>query len=69
MVSGISKIAKQVLVQELKDNTHPERVEDVIFWALEHYSKRGKGTLGEVVASCLVDRIKEEEVIYQKQNN
>ena len=54
--------AKEIILEELREQGHPERVEDVIFWALEYYYKnRKKGTWGEVIASCIVQRIKESE--------
>ena len=53
--------AKRILLDELDEQPHPERVEDVIFWALEHYCKRGKGTMGEMVAYGIKQRILDEE--------
>ena len=53
--------AKRILLDELDEQPHPERVEDVIFWALEHYCKRGKGTMGEMVAYAIKQRILDEE--------
>ena len=54
--------AKEVILDELEEQGHPEYVEDVIFWALEYYYKnRKRGTWGEVIASCIVQRIKEAE--------
>lgn len=55
-------IAKQILLEELEDQTHPELVEDVIFWALEYYSQiRGKGTWGEAIAYSIKQRILDAE--------
>ena len=51
----------KILLDELQEQTHVENVEDVIFWALEEYSKRKTGTLGEAVAFAIIERIKEEE--------
>lgn len=48
-------------MKELREQRHPERVEDVIFWALEYYSNKKEDTLGKVIASCIVDEIKESE--------
>jgi hypothetical protein len=31
--------AKEILLAELNEQGHPEKVEDVIFWVLEHYAK------------------------------
>jgi len=54
--------AKEIILDELDEQMHPEKVEDVIFWALEYYYKnRKRGTWGEVIASCIVQRIKEAE--------
>lgn len=53
--------AKRILLEELEENNHFERIEDVIFWALEAYAKRGKGTNGEIIAYYLKQRILDEE--------
>ncbi len=55
-------IAKKILLDELKEQTHPEKVEDVIFWALEAYSKTlPKETWGRTIACAIKDRILEAE--------
>lgn len=55
-------IAKKVLIDELNEQVHPEKVEDVIFWALDHYSKsKPEGTLGRTIAFAIKERILEEE--------
>ena len=66
---GISKIAKEIILDELSEQGHLDPVEDVIFWALEHYGNQGHGTTGEIVAYSIVQRIKEAEQKYQEQNN
>ena len=39
--------AKEIIIDELENGIHPEKVEDVIFWALEYYcTHRRKGTWG-----------------------
>lgn len=53
-------IAKNILLDELQENSHIEKVEDVIFWALENYAKTKK-TNGSVVAYAIIERIKENE--------
>ncbi|WP_430611523.1 hypothetical protein [Flavobacterium sp. JP2137] len=54
--------AKRIILEEIKENTHPENVEDVIFWALEHYSKsEPAGTWGRVIAHAIKERILSEE--------
>jgi hypothetical protein len=54
--------AKEILIEELNEDMHPEKVEDVIFWALEYYVKhRRNGTWGETIAYAIVERIKEAE--------
>ncbi|MTB53060.1 hypothetical protein [Lewinella sp. W8] len=73
-MEGIRKIAKAVILDELEENVHPEKVEDVIFWALDHYwqstdPEHGKHTWGRTIARYIVDRIKEEELAYQEKNN
>jgi len=69
MNQGVQKIARKIILDELEENTHIEQVEDVIFWALQHYAKRGEGTNGELVAYSIVSRIEEEEIKYQQENN
>ncbi len=54
--------AKRIILEELKENTHLENVEDVIFWALEHYSdSEPAGTWGRVIAYAIKERILSEE--------
>ena len=54
--------AKKILLDELNEQAHPERVEDVIFWALEHYAKsEPKGTWGRIIAYAIKERILEAE--------
>jgi len=54
--------AKQILLDELKEQSHPEKVEDVIFWALEHYAQsEPKGTWGRTIAYAIKERILESE--------
>jgi hypothetical protein len=55
------KIAKKIILEELEEQEHPENVENVIFWALEHYCKRGEGTWGEAIAYAIKERILEAE--------
>lgn len=60
-------IAKKILLDELKNQTHPEKVEDVIFWALEHYANsQPKETWGRIIAYAIIERIKEEENLNNK---
>lgn len=50
--------AKQIILEELDEQGHPEKVEDVIFWALEYYCQhRNEGTWGEAVAYLIKERI------------
>ncbi|PKG43801.1 hypothetical protein [Psychroflexus sp. MES1-P1E] len=52
--------SKEILLNELNDQAHPEKVEDVIFWALEHYAKsEPKGTWGRTIAFAIKERILE----------
>ena len=54
--------AKEVLLFELDEQMHPERVEDVIYWALKYYHEnRKKGTWGETIAYSIVRAIEEAE--------
>jgi len=55
-------IAKEVLLDELNEQGHPEKVEDVIFWALEYYAEsEPKGTWGRSIAYSIKERILEAE--------
>lgn len=59
--------AKRILLEELEENSHPEKVEDVIFWALEHYANsEPKDTWGKTIAYAIKQRILDEE---RKLNN
>jgi len=50
--------AKEILLDELTEQGHPEKVEDVIFWALEAYAKsEPKGTWGRTIAYAIKQRI------------
>ena len=55
--------AKEILLNELEEQAHPEKVEDVIFWALEAYHKKDRKnrTWGQIIAYAIVERIKEAE--------
>ena len=55
-----------IINEELKENQHPENVEEVIFWALEYYSQRGKGTWGETIAYAIKQRILDAEKEVEK---
>lgn len=54
---------REIILDELNEQMHPERVEDVIFWALESYakSKTEYDTWGKCIAYAIVQRIKEAE--------
>jgi len=54
-------IAKQIILDELKEQSHLKPVEDVIFWALEYYAKHQKDTNGSLTAYCIKQRILEAE--------
>lgn len=54
--------AKEILLDELEEQGHPEKVEDVILWALEHYAKsEPKGTWGRTIAYSIKQRILDAE--------
>ena len=56
--------AKKILLDELNEQAHPEKVENVIFWALEHYANsEPKGTWGRTIANGIKERILEAEKI------
>ena len=53
-------ISKEILLDELNEQTHPEKVEDVILWALEFYAKsEPKETWGRTIAFAIKERILE----------
>lgn len=56
----MSKLSKRIILDELLENSHVEKVEDVIFWALEAYCENGK-TNGSLVAYSIKERIKDAE--------
>lgn len=56
----MSNLARQIILDELIENSHVEKVEDVIFWALENYYK-DKNTNGSLVAYAVAQRIKDAE--------
>ena len=56
-----NSISKRILLNELSEQMHTEYVEDVMFWALEYYAKRGEGTTGEMIAFAIAQRISDEE--------
>ena len=67
---GIQKIAKEIILDEIEENSHPERVEDVIFWALKYCADNFPSqTWGKAIASAIVSRISEEEARYESTNN
>ncbi len=54
--------AKEILLNELNEQSHPEKVEDVIFWALENYAKtEPAGTWGRTIAYAIKQRILDAE--------
>lgn len=57
----MSKIAREIILDELIENSHIEKVEDVIYWALEDYFK-SKQSNGSIVAYAIIQRIKEAEL-------
>lgn len=50
-------------LDELNEQSHPEKVEDVIFWALEHYANTEPRTWGRTIAYAIKERILEAEKI------
>lgn len=68
MIENKNTIAKDVLLDELEENNHPERVEDVIFWALEFYAQNKGDTTGAMVAYAIKERIIEAEASFPTSN-
>ncbi len=55
-------LAKEILIKELEENNHEEKVEDVIFWALESYCQtEPKDTWGRIIAYSIKQRILDAE--------
>jgi len=61
VMSKRTNLLIKIINQEIQENSHPENVENVIFWALEYYAKRGKGTWGETIACAIKERILDAE--------
>jgi hypothetical protein len=51
----MSKIAREIILDELIENSHIEKVEDVIYWALEDYFKSKKYFIGSVKSRRFTD--------------
>jgi hypothetical protein len=63
------KAAKKIIIEELRENSHPVKVEDVIFWALEYYANSyPEQTWGKLIANNIKERILEAENNYKKYN-
>jgi hypothetical protein len=59
---------KEILLEELYEQVHPEDVEQVIFLALDYYAQNAaKSQWATIVASVLRDRIKEEASDFYKE--
>lgn len=52
---------KKVLIDELIEDSHLQKVEDVIFWALQDYAEKNKGMQSGVVAFSISQRMIEAE--------
>jgi hypothetical protein len=61
VMSKRTNLLIKIINEEIQENEHPENVENVIFWALQHYAQRGQGTWGENIAYAIKERILEEE--------
>lgn len=62
-------IAKKIIIDELEEQCHPEKVEDVIFWALEYYCKDHKDTWGGTISYAIKQRILDAERENSEKNN
>lgn len=63
-------ISKKVLIEELEEQIHPEKVEDVIFWALEFYAKQITGNaLVKSIAYSICENIKAQEQEIRRKSN
>ena len=50
--------SKEILLQELEEQSHPVNVEEVIFKALEYYSEsKGEQTWEKIIAYSIKQRI------------
>lgn len=52
--------ASKIIIDEILEESHIEKVSDVIFWALERYVLSNNSN-GSVVAYAIIERIKESE--------
>lgn len=56
-----NELSKSIILDEIIENSHIENIEDVIFWALEAYSKSDGKTNGKIVAYTITQRILDAE--------
>ncbi len=57
----MKNISKNIIIDELLENSHIEKVEDVIFWALQAYYLNNKHTIGSAISFSIINRILESE--------
>jgi len=71
MIPEKSTISKSVILKELEEQIHPEKVEDVIFWALKFYSETYPvpNSFGRIIASSIVSNIEETELKERTKSN
>lgn len=66
----IMSISKKILIDELNEQMHSEKVEHVIFWALELYANNiASGLVSSAIAFSIIERIKERERIIKSESN
>lgn len=58
--------ATKILFDELIEQGHHERTEDVIFWALEYYAENHGDSNGTMISNAIVQRIKDAEKAEQE---
>jgi len=51
----------KILIDELIEQGHPEKVENVIYHALKDYAANNKQTWPGTIASCITQRIEDEQ--------
>lgn len=65
-MSNRNKI-KEIILNEIEEDSYNYRVEDVIIWALDHYAKsEPKGTWGIDVADSIVKKAEQETKYHTK---
>ena len=64
----MSKTSKKILIDELIEQGHPEKVENVIYQALKEYAESNRTTWQGVIAKTITSRIDEEDPVLMNED-